>query len=135
LPALPNLWAERVLSILRIMAGLLFLEHGTAKLFGFPFVEMFAELDPLSLFGIAGIIELIGGALLTVGLLTRPVAFVLSGEMAAAYFMEHAKLSFFPLLNYGESAVLFCFVFFYFVFAGGGAWSLDRLLWPKPAER
>lgn len=121
-------WSQRMLSVLRIVSGLLLLEYGTAKLFGFPAVEMFAGLDPLSLYGIAGIIEFVGGALLAAGLLTRPVAFVLSGEMAAAYFIEHARLSFFPVLNRGELAVLLCFVFLYFVFAGGGIWSLDRLL-------
>ena len=120
-------WAPRLLSVLRIMTGLLFLEHGTAKFFSFPHVEFLANTPVFSLFGIAGVLELVGGILLTLGLFTRPVAFILSGEMAFAYFLEHAEVSFFPLLNQGESAVLFCFVFLYMAAAGGGPWSLDAM--------
>jgi putative oxidoreductase len=118
-------WSPQILSLLRLMAGLLFLEHGTAKLLGFPHVEMFDGLQIMSLIGVAGILELVGGVLIAVGLFTRPVAFILSGEMAAGYFMAHAPQNFLPLLNGGESAILFCFIFLYLAAAGGGAWSLD----------
>jgi len=118
-------WASRVLSLLRVMTALMFLQHGTAKLFGFPQVAAFASLNPMSLIGVAGILEVVGGLLMLIGLLTRPVAFVLSGFMAVAYFMAHAPQSFYPLLNQGELAVLYCFVFLYFAVAGGGAWSVD----------
>lgn len=121
-------WTPRMLSVLRIMAGLLFMEHGTSKLLNFPPSESPHELTPLIL--VAGILELVGGALVAAGLLTRIVAFVLSGEMAAAYFMAHAPQNFFPLLNGGDAAILYCFVFLYLAFAGGGEWSLDRLLRP-----
>ncbi|MFH3479377.1 DoxX family protein [Xanthobacter variabilis] len=120
-------WRPRILSVLRIMAALMFLAHGTAKLFGFPQVPMFANLQILSLFGVAGIIELVGGVLLALGLFTRPVAFLLSGQMAVAYFMVHAPQNFFPILNGGELAALYSFVFLYLAVAGGGAWSLDKL--------
>ena len=103
------------------------LQYGTAKLFGWPAVKMFENLPWLSLFGVAGMFELIGGALLVLGLFTRPVAFVLSGEMAAAYFIEHFPRGFFPLLNHGELAVGLCFTFLYLAVAGGGAWSLDAM--------
>ena len=118
-------WAPRVLSILRIVAALLFFEHGTAKLLGFPPSDHSPEV--LSLPWIAGALELVGGAFLIVGLFTRPVAFILSGEMAFAYWMAHAPRSAFPLLNGGDSSILFCFVFLYLAFAGGGPWSLDAL--------
>jgi putative oxidoreductase len=111
-------------SILRIMTGLLFLQHGTAKYLGFPQSQM-AGVDPTSLGGIAGLFELVGGALIVIGLLTKPVAFVLSGLMAAAYWIAHAPEGFFPLLNRGELAVLYCFVFLYFACAGAGPWSVD----------
>jgi len=114
-----------LLSLLRIMTALLLLQHGTAKLFGFPHVAMFDELKLFSLAGAAGILEFIGGLLLLLGLLTRPVAFILSGEMAFAYFLAHAQKSFFPILNGGELAVLYCFVLLYLAVAGGGALSLD----------
>ncbi len=120
-------WRPRILSVLRIMAALMFLAHGTAKLFGFPQVPMFANLQILSLFGVAGIIELVGGVLLALGLFTRPVAFLLSGQMAVAYFRVHAPQNFFPILNGGELAALYSFVFLYLAVAGGGAWSLDKL--------
>lgn len=116
-------WRPRVLSILRIVAAVLFFEHGTQKIFGFPEAQHVPEVLSLSWF--AGIIEVIGGALLIAGLFTRPVAFLLSGEMAFAYWMAHAPRSLFPVLNGGDAAILFCFLFLYLVFAGGGVWSLD----------
>jgi len=123
---LQTVWAPRVLSILRIVAALLFFEHGTTKLLGFPPSEHSPEV--LSLSWIAGAMELVGGAFLIVGLFTRPVAFILAGEMAFAYWMAHAPQSPFPVVNGGDSAILFCFVFLYLAFAGGGPWSLDALL-------
>jgi putative oxidoreductase len=117
-------YRPQLLAILRIMTALLFMAHGTGKLFGFPDIGMNPPL--LSLSGIAAVLEVVGGILLVIGLFTRPVAFILSGEMAVAYFMAHAPQSFFPVVNQGESAVLFCFVFLYLVFAGPGAWSLDN---------
>lgn len=120
-------WSPRLLSVLRIVAALLFLSHGTAKLFGFPHVAMFDGVTVASLFGVAGIIEIVGGLLLLVGLFTRPAAFILSGQMAVAYFMVHAPQGFFPLLNGGELAALYSFLFLYFALVGGGAWSLDKL--------
>ena len=120
-------WAPHVLSILRIMAALLFMQHGTMKLLDYPPTGRYDDLALMSLSGVAGILELFGGALLLVGLFTRAVAFVLSGLMAFAYFLAHAPRDFFPILNGGELAALYCFVFFYFIFSGGGAWSLDAL--------
>ena len=121
-----TVWGPRVLTLLRIMAGLLFLEHGMQKHFGFP-----PSPNPgpalLSLLGIQGILEIVGGGLITIGLFTRPVAFILSGDMAVAYFMAHAPAGFFPILNRGEGAILYCFIFLYLAVAGGGAWSADRL--------
>jgi putative oxidoreductase len=116
-------WAPYFLSVLRIITALLFIAHGTGKLLGFPALGFQAEL--FSLFGLAAILEIAGGILLFLGLFTRPVAFILSGEMAVAYFMAHAPQDFHPILNQGESAILFCFVFLYLVFAGPGPWSLD----------
>jgi len=124
-------WSPRLLSVLRIVAGLLFVEHGTAKLLHFPHVDMFDTLQLFSLLGFAGVLELAGGALVALGLFTRPAAFLLSGEMAAAYFMVHAPQNFYPVLNGGEAAVLFCFIFLYLAAAGGGEWSLDRMLRPN----
>ena len=115
-------------SLLRLIAGLLFLEHGTAKLLGFPYNPAYLHLSLASLPGIAGFIELIGGFLLAIGLGTRYVAFVLSGEMAFAYFIAHAPRSFFPLLNGGELAIVYCFLFLYLVTAGGGPVSLDAAI-------
>jgi putative oxidoreductase len=120
-------WSPQLLSVLRIVAGLLFMEHGTAKLLGFPHVDMFDGLQILSLLGVAGVLELVGGALVAVGLLTRPVAFILSGEMAVAYFLGHAPRGFFPVLNQGEGAILFCFIFLYLAGAGAGPLSLDAM--------
>ena len=118
-------WAPRMLSVLRIVAALLFLAHGTQKLLGFPASDFAPEV--LSLPWIAGVLEIVGGAALVLGLFTRPAAFVLSGEMAVAYWMAHAPQSPFPVLNGGDAAILFCFVFLYLVFAGPGPWSLDAL--------
>ena len=118
-------WSPRLLSVLRIMTALLFLQHGTAKFFGFPHVAMFDNLQFVSLLGAAGLLELVGGVLILIGLFTRPVAFILSGFMAVAYFMAHAPQDFYPLKNQGELAVLYCFVFLYFAAAGAGEWSVD----------
>ena len=106
--------------------GLLFVEHGLAKLLGFPTATLHPGLFQLLWF--AGVIELVGGLLLTFGLFTRPAAFIMSGEMAIGYFYAHFPRSVFPLLNGGEAAILYCFVFFYFFVCGGGDWSLDRVL-------
>lgn len=118
-------WSPRMLAVLRIMTGLLFLEHGTQKLLGFP-----PSPNPgpslFSLLGLQGVLELIGGLLIVLGLFTRPVAFILAGDMAVAYFMAHAPRSFFPALNGGDAAILYCFVFLYLAVAGGGAWELDE---------
>jgi putative oxidoreductase len=119
------IWTPRLLGILRIVIGLLFLQHGTAKLLGTPHVAMFDGLQLFSLMGLAGVLELGGGALFALGLFTRPVAFVLSGMMATAYFMAHAPKAFLPILNQGELAVLYCFAFLYFAVAGAGAYSID----------
>ncbi len=110
------------LAILRIVTALLFIEHGTQKLFGFPP----APFTITTLFFVAGIIELVGGLLILFGLFTRPVAFLLSGEMAIAYFLVHMQIDFFPANNQGDGAVLFCFVFLFLVFAGPGKWALDN---------
>src|SRR5438552_14598811 len=118
-------WSPRVLSVLRIVVAALFLQHGTAKLFHVPHVASFDNLQLMSLIGLAGILELAGGFLLLIGLFTRPVAFVLSGEMAFAYFMAHAARAPLPLLNGGELAVVYCFLFLYLAAAGGGSWSVD----------
>jgi putative oxidoreductase len=131
-------WAPRLLSVLRIVLGLVLLQYGTAKLFGWPDVEMFEDLKWFSLFGIAGMFELVGGTLLILGLFTRPAAFILSGEMAAAYFIEHLPHGFFPILSSGDLAVSLCFTFLYLAFAGGGPWSLDALVRggaPQDAEQ
>jgi putative oxidoreductase len=120
-------WSPRMLSVSRIMTGLSFLEHGTQKLLGFPPSEH-AGAAIFSLMGVQGILELVGGFLILIGFLTRPVAFILAGDMAVAYFMAHATKAFFPSLNGGQLAILFCFVFLYFVFAGGGEWSVDEQL-------
>jgi putative oxidoreductase len=125
--ALLENWTPRALAVLRIVTAYLFIQHGTAKLFGAPHVAMFDGLQITSLVGVAGILEVVGGILLLIGLFTRPVAFVLCGFMAVAYFMAHASQGHphLPMLNQGELAVLYCFVFLYFVFAGAGAWSVD----------
>ena len=124
-------WAPRVLSVLRIYTGLVLLAHGTAKILGFPAVPSFANVQINSLTGASGLIELIGGALFPLGLLTRPVAFILSGFAAVAYFLVSAPKGFHPILNQGEVASLLSFVCFYFVFAGPGPWSLDAMMGRK----
>jgi len=120
-------WSPVLLSVLRIVTGFLFMQHGGMKLLGFPGAGDH-KVELMSLMGFAGCLELIGGGLILLGLFTRPVAFILAGEMAFAYFMVHAPQGFWPVLNQGESAVLFCFVFLYLSAAGGGPWSLDRAM-------
>ena len=118
-------WQPQVLSVLRFMAGLEILQHGTAKILHFPAVAQMANVHIGSLAGVGGLIELIGGTLMVIGLFTRPTAFILCGFTAVAYFMVHASQSFFPLVNKGELAVLYCFVFLYIFAAGPGPWSID----------
>ena len=118
-------WTPRLLSVLRIIAAFLFMEHGMQKWLGIP-VEPTKPTVLMSLSGIAGLFELIGGFLLLIGVFTRPVAFVLSGLMACAYFISHAPNGFWPIVNRGELAALYCFVFLYLAASGGGPWSLDR---------
>ena len=130
-------WSPRILSVLRIIIGFLLVWHGSQKLFGFPPTgqpSSDGSIPPLML--AAGILEFFGGGVLfLLGLFTRPVAFILCGLMAVAYFMAHAPGGFLPLVNKGELAVIYCFVFLYFVFAGGGAWSLDRLIFKSRKVR
>ncbi len=118
--------SSRLLSVLRIVTGLLFMQHGGQKMFGFP-APARSEFDFFSMSGIAGSLELFGGFLIVVGLFTRPTSFVLSGLMAFAYFIAHAPRGFWPILNGGELAVLYCFVFLYVSIAGGGEWSIDKM--------
>jgi putative oxidoreductase len=125
LQTLRTSWAPRLLSVLRMVAGFLFMQHGGQKLFSFPAAPQ-AEPALFSLLGLAGVLELFGGALILLGLFTRPVAFLLAGEMAFAYFMVHAPRDFWPLVNQGELAALYCFLYLYLFAAGGGPWSLDR---------
>ncbi len=125
--ALLSAWTPRVLSLLRIMAGLLLLQHGTTKVLGFPVTQM-TGVSLTALPGIAGIIELVGGVLLVLGLFTRPTAFIVSGMTAVAYFLVHGPQNFFPIINGGELAALYCFVFFYLAFAGPGPISVDAAL-------
>ena len=120
-------WQPQILSILRIMVALLFLEHGTAKFFQFPHVPMYDGVMLMSLPGIAGVLELVGGLLLAVGLFSSITAFILSGEMAVAYFLAHAPQGFFPILNMGELAIVYCFAFLYLAAAGPGPWSVDAM--------
>jgi putative oxidoreductase len=126
-------WA---LSLLRIVIGLLFLEHGTSKYLSLPVSQM-TGASPTTLSGFNGLIEIIGGVLLVLGLFTRPVAFILAGDMAVAYFLAHAPRGFYPLLNGGELAIVYCFVFLYIAAAGAGPLSIDYLLSgrarPRPA--
>ncbi len=132
---LSNVWAPWLLAALRIMSALLFLEHGLVKLLGFP-PGAAPGLQPLTSFlGIAGLIETVGGWLLLMGLFTRPVAFLLAGEMAVGYFLVHAPLGFYPAVNAGEPAILFCFIFLYLAAAGPGAWSIDEMRAQRRAER
>src|SRR6476659_7209519 len=120
-------WSTQVLSLLRIVTALLFLEHGTSKMLLFP-LSAASGPPEWSVFWVAGWIELIGGLLLLIGLFARPVALLLSGEMAVAYWMVHAAKGPFPILNGGEAAILFCFVFLYIAFEGAGRWSVDAWL-------
>ena len=120
-------WSPRTLSVLRIVTAFLFMVHGTAKLFHIPHQEMFDNLQIMSLIGVQGMLEAGGGLLLLIGLFTRPVAFVLCGDMAVAYFMAHWPKNWLPLLNGGELAVMFCFVFLYLSVAGAGPWSVDEM--------
>ena len=121
-------WTQRAVSVLRIITGLMIIEHGMGKLLGFPAVPAYANIKPFSLIGAAGFIELIGGALLIIGLLTRPAAFILSGEMAVAYFMAHAPKSFYPLVNGGTLAIIYCLACLYLSTAGAGTWSADAAM-------
>ena len=120
-------WSPHVLSLLRIVSALIFMAHGTQKLLNIP-PRSGAAPELFSMIGVAGAIELVGGALLVLGLFTRPVAFLCSGLMAAAYFIAHAPRDFYPTLNGGDAAILYCFIFFYMIFAGPGPWSLDAIL-------
>jgi len=126
-PSFFPLWTDRLLSVLRIVVGGLYLQHGTAKLFHIPHVAQFDGVQLFSLIGLAGVIELVFGVLLLIGLFTRFAGFILSGEMAVAYFMAHAPRAVLPILNGGELAAVYCWVFLYFALAGGGPWSLDAL--------
>ena len=123
-------WTGRMLSILRIVAGLVFISVGTMKLFGFPPAPPpgLPQFGLLSLLGIAGILDTFGGLLILIGLFTRPVAFVLAGEMAVAYFQGHFPFSIWPTTNMGIPAILYCFIYLYFVFAGAGPWSVDAMI-------
>ncbi len=125
-------WSPVLLSILRIVTAFMFIQHGTAKLFQIPHVPMFDGVQLMSLIGLAGVMEIGGGLLLLIGLFTRPIAFILSGEMAFAYFIAHAPHGFLPVLNGGEMAVEWCFVFLYMSAAGPGAWSVDRWRGARP---
>jgi putative oxidoreductase len=125
-------WTAQLLSILRIMTGLMLLSHGTSKYLNFP-MSQYSNASPSGPIGAAGIFELIFGALLTIGLFTRPSAFILSGLAAAAYFYANAPRGFYPLLNGGELAALFCFTLLYIAAAGGGAWSVDKA-WRKTKD-
>jgi len=122
-------WAPRAQALLRIVTAYLYITHGSAKHFGVPHVAAFDHLQLFSLVGLAGVIELVGSVLLLLGLFTRPAAFIMCGEMAVAYFMAHASKGYalVPMLNGGELAVLYCFIFLFFAAAGPGAWSLDSL--------
>jgi putative oxidoreductase len=124
-------WADYVLAFFRIVAGVVFISVGTMKVFGYPPMPAGNSVQLWSEMGIGGLIETLGGSLIVLGLFTRPVAFILSGEMAVAYFQFHAPLSIFPTTNNGMPAILFSLLFLYLVFAGPGAWSLDGMLWRK----
>ena len=124
-------WTDLFLSLLRVVAALILMQHGSQKLFHFPPSGAPGPVAPLVLMsqnGLAGVLEFFGGMMLLLGLFTRPVAFILSGEMAVAYFQVHAPRAFLPIVNRGELAVILCFVFLYLVFAGAGSWSVDGLI-------
>ena len=127
----PERWSGYLRSVLRIVAALLFMAHGTQKLFAWPIDEPREPAQLLSLMGVAGVLETFGGALLLLGLFTRPVAFLLAGEMAVAYFMAHAPKGFWPILNRGELPALYCFLFLYLAAAGPGPWSVDATRSPR----
>jgi putative oxidoreductase len=129
-----SVWTARMLSIFRIVVAFTFLLHGTQKLFDWP-VPSQSPIELMSQRGLAGVLEAFGGTLLLVGFLTRPVAFLLAGEMAVAYFQVHFPRGLLPLQNGGDNAVLFCFIFLYFVFAGAGPWSIDHLIAQQRASR
>ena len=133
----PERWAPEAQALLRIVSAYLFMQHGTAKLLHVPHVAMFDQVQLMSLIGLAGVIEIVGGTLLLIGLFTRLAAFVMSGEMAVAYFMAHAPRGtvLVPMLNEGELAVLYCFVFLFFAVAGAGAWSIDAARRPATIHR
>jgi putative oxidoreductase len=136
--SMANTWSSRyqpqLLSVLRIITAFLFMQHGSMKLLGFP--QPMGDVQLMSLMGLAGILELVGGFLILIGLLTRPVAFLLAGEMAFAYFMAHAPNGFWPVLNHGEGAILYCFIFLYLAAAGAGPWSVDHIACrPKNSPR
>lgn len=124
-------YSPQLLSVLRVMAGLLVLQHGTAKYLGIPFIETMNNTSIKTMSGAAGVIELVCGILVVIGLYTRPAAFLLSGMTAVAYFYSHAASSFFPIINKGEQAALYCFVFLYLASAGGGMFSVDRFVREK----
>jgi putative oxidoreductase len=124
---IPERWGPRLLSVLRIVAAFLFMAHGTQKLFAWPVAEPKDPVALVSLLGLAGVLEVFGGLLLLLGLFSRPLAFLLAGEMAVAYFTAHAPRGFWPILNGGEPAVLYCFLFLYLAATGPGPWSLDAL--------
>ena len=124
---IPSRWSPYLLSVLRIVAAFTFISHGTQKLFAFPVLEPRNPVPLLSMLGLASTLEIVGGSLMLLGLFTRPVAFVLAGEMAFAYFLGHAPRSFWPVVNEGEVAVLFCMIWLYLASAGAGRWSLDAL--------
>ena len=128
LEALGTAWAPRLLGVLRFMTGLMLLQHGLGKIFKFPVIPAFTKLDLGSMPGIAGFFELIGGALLVVGLFSRPAAFIVSGMCAVGYFTVHAQRGFYPILNGGELIALYCFVFLYIAAAGAGPWSIDATM-------
>ena len=119
-------WKQTLLSVLRVMAGLLFMQRGTTKYLGIPPTD-FTGASPLTMGGAAGMIELVGGALVVLGLFTRPAAFIMSGTMAVAYFYAHAPRDFYPIVNGGELSALCCFTFLYIAAAGPGPWSVDRM--------
>jgi putative oxidoreductase len=132
----PSPWPSRMLSVLRIVTGAVFITFGTMKLFNVPPMPPDQPpLEILSMTGIAGILEVFGGAAFTLGLFTRPVAFILSGEMAAAYFIGHFPMGFWPSQNMGTAAILYCFIFLYFVFSGAGVWSIDAMISRSRANR
>lgn len=126
LAIVPSRFAPHLLGLLRIVTALLFVQHGTAKLFGVPHMAMFDKLELFTILGAAGVLELVGGLLLLAGVLTRPTAFVLSGLMAFAYFIAHAREALLPIHNRGELAIMYCFVFLYLAAAGPGRFALDR---------